>query len=382
MSNRSKKILYFITKGNFGGAQRYVFDLATNLPANLFDVVVVLGEGDLLQTKLEEKGVRVIRIKNLQRNINPLKDVLVFFEFIRIVNEERPDVVHLNSSKAGALGALAVKIVNIRSSINYAPYGVSSIFTGHGWAFNENRSAVAKLLIAGIHSVTVLLSDITIAVSKTTAKQVARFPFVNEKIRIIYNGISEVSLLSKEIARKELGNFPHTLWIGSISELHTNKGLDYLIRAFEGEADAIPDAGLIIIGGGEEQKNLEKLIKSLKLEDRIHIVGFKSDARKYLKAFDIFTLTSRTEAFPYVPLEAGLASLPVIASRVGGIPEVIEHERNGILVDVGNIQHIRTAIRELVDHEERRAKYGNALYADVKGRFSLETEVEATMALY
>lgn len=377
-----KKILYFITKGNFGGAQRYVFDLATNLPRDQFEVLVVLGEGDFLEKKLIEKGIRVLRIPSLKRNFSIISDIKSLFAFVKIVREENPDVVHLNSSKAGGLGALAVRFVNIRSILNYSTTYTRAIFTGHGWAFNEKRNVVSKIIIAVLHYLTILLSHETIAVSRKVANQISVFPLVSKRIHLIYNGIHEIQFLEKAEARNSLGNFKEEFWIGTISELHKNKGLDFLIKAFASVSKAVPQASLIVIGSGEEQNNLSKLIQKLHMSEKVHLVGFKEHASKYLKAFDIFTLTSRTEAFPYAPLEAGLASLPVIASRVGGIPEAIEHKRNGMLVEAGNVFQIEYALRELLDNEEKRKRFGSALKADVEQKFSLSKMIENTIALY
>ena len=114
---KKTKILYLITKGNWGGAQRYVFDLATNLPKNEWDVVVVHGKGEILAEKLKKNEIRTIQLKNSQRDINPFKDLLLFFELLGLYKREKPDVVHLNSSKIGFLGALTALIYKL-STIN------------------------------------------------------------------------------------------------------------------------------------------------------------------------------------------------------------------------------------------------------------------------
>jgi len=377
-----KKILYIITKGNFGGAQRYVLDLATNLSKNDFDVVVAMGEGTALLKKLEEKNIRTISLPSLKRDINIYSDISTFFAIISLLKKECPDIVHLNSSKAGLLGALAVRILNI---FNLTPNCAKrkAIFTGHGWAFNENRSVLSRLFLTLLHAITILLSHKTIAVSKKIAEQISHFPFVMNKITLIHNGTGSIDFLDQKDARLEIGvTLKEPLWIGTTSELHETKGLDFLIKAFAGVSVAHPEATLIIIGEGQERKKLEKLIKQKNLMSKVHLAGFVLDAAKYLKAFDIFTLTSRSEGLPYSILEAGLAELPVIASRVGGIPEVIEQKRNGVLVEVGNISDIEYSLLELLSNEMRRVTLGKALKADVEEKFSLKQMLEKTVELY
>ena len=112
-----KKVTYVITKSNWGGAQRYVFDLATNLPKEQFEVAVALGGDGLLAKKLQERNTSIYRSISLGRDISIGKDIRSFFELYRLFKKERPDVVHLNSSKAGGIGALAARVAGIKKII-------------------------------------------------------------------------------------------------------------------------------------------------------------------------------------------------------------------------------------------------------------------------
>lgn len=368
-----KKILYVITKGNFGGAQRYVFDLATNLPKDQFDVAVTMGEGEILEKKLRDSDIRTIRTSSLQRDVNPLKEIRAFFELFKIFKEEKPDVVHLNSSKAGFLGSIAGRFAGIQKIV----------FTGHGWAFNENRSPLSKLFFLILHLKSIVLSHKTIAVSEKTYQEIAKFPLVKNKLISIHNGIPHFEMLPQEEARRELGaQINADIWIGTISELHKNKGLDFTLRAFARVAKDRPGIAFIIIGDGEEREPLEKLVLALGIQKQVVFAGFRDNAKKYLKAFDIFTLTSRTEAFPYVPLEAGLAELPVVASSVGGIPEMIENEKNGFLVEPSNVDAISEALLKLIENTDLRQKLGSNLKNKVESEFSLQKMIDETLEVY
>jgi len=373
MEAKKIKIIYVITKGNFGGAQRYVFDLATNLPKEHFEVLVAMGEGNALLEKLQNKGIRTVQIPFLQRNINPLKEIASFFYLIKLFKDERPDIVHLNSSKAGGLGGIAGRLTGVPRII----------FTGHGWAFNEKRNLFSRILIAGFHWATIALSHTTVAVSKRIIDQISLFPFIKNKLIVIHNGIASINFLNKGSARAILhSETVASIWIGTISELHQNKGIDFIIQAFANIAPQFEHAELFIIGEGEERKKLEALVQKLNVQNKVHFLGFKKDASQYLKAFDIFTLTSRTDAFPYVPLEAGAAGLPVIASRVGGIPELISSKESGILVEPGNIFEIEYALRDLLQNEQKRQAFGKALQIRVERDFTLERTIEDTIKLY
>ncbi len=369
-----KKILFAITKGNWGGAQRYVFDLATNLPTDEFEITVLCGEGNHLKARLKEKNIRVISLPSLHRDINIFKDIKTFFELYKVLTQENPDILHLNSSKIGCMGAVAGRLVGIHKII----------FTGHGWAWNEKRSFVSKAGITFFHWLTVLLSHTTIAVSEEIARQISSLQFLSKsKIVVVHNGVADTEYLERFAARATLdSNISEKFWVGTISELHKNKGLDYLIKAFENISKAHPDTALLIVGEGEERESLTKLIVQLGLSKKVHLLGFVQDAANYLKAFDVFVLSSRTEAFPYVPLEAGLAQLPVVATRVGGIPEVIENGKNGLLVKPGDLSALSEAIKELLSDSAKAATFGHNLRKTVEQNFSVDTMVQKTKIIY
>lgn len=366
--------MFVITKGNWGGAQRYVFDIASSLPKSKFNPVVVFGEGDRLETKLKEISVRTVKIPSLGRDINLVQDFKVIVDLVNLFKKEQPDIIHLNSSKIGILGAIAGRLAKVPKII----------FTGHGWAWNENRFVLSKIIIGFAHWLTILLCHQVIAVSEKTKRQITRLPFVSYgKIPVIYNGIDQIEHMERFQARNTIA--PHVsekFWIGTIAELHINKGLDILIQSF---ADLVPhhqDITLVIIGEGEERKKLEEKIKELNLENKVHLIGFVENSAKFLKAFDVFILPSRTEAFPYVILEAGQAQLPVVASKVGGIPEVINNQENGILVKPGNSREISRFLERLLDNSAEAAELGHNLRKTIEESFSRQGMVEKTIAVY
>lgn len=367
------KVLYLITKSHWGGAGKYVFDLATSAQGQGFQVAVALGEGPELADKLTTAGIRVICLPHLNRDIKIWADIKTFFDLLKLLRAEQPDVIHLNSSKIGALGALAGRLTGVKKII----------FTGHGWAFNEQRFFLNRWLIALIHWLTILLCHQTIAVSQTTAKQIGIFPLVKNKIIVIHNGLETPQFLSKNEARNKLDpDNQSTIWLGTITELHKNKGLDILILALKKVLEKIPGLNLIVIGEGEERDNLARLIARYQLTTNIRLVGKKDNAAQYLPAFDLFVLPSRTEALPYALLEAGTAGLPVIASRVGGIPEIIESGESGALVPAENTHVLADKILELLTNKDLTQKFGQNLQHKISSNFSRKKMLDQTFALY
>lgn len=373
---KKTKVLYVITKGVWGGAQKYVYSLAVNLPKEQFEPVVVCGQGGILKEKLLEQNTRVIEIDNLKRDISILSEFKSFVKLAQIIKDEKPDVIHLNSPKASGLGALAGRLFGIKKIV----------FTAHGWTFNEDRNILSKSIIWLLSWVTVVLSHKVIVIASREKSQALNMPFVSKnKIELIRNGIEKIDFLEKVDARKKLlpelySNFENnTMWIGTMAELQKNKGYKYIIEAL---SKVVKPFVFVALGEGEERKNLENLIREHRLEEKVFLIGFKDKSPQYLKAFDIFTLTSIKEGLPYTLIEAGFASLPVVSSNTGGIPDIIDNTVNGILTESKNVSGIKNAIENLIENVEMRENYGNKLREKVEQEFSLDKMLEKTIQLY
>ncbi|MEA2113023.1 MAG: glycosyltransferase [Patescibacteria group bacterium] len=392
--NKKKKILYLITKANWGGAQKYVFDLSSEMKD--YEVVVAYGKpfGEL-EEKLENLDIKTIKIENLGRDINLLKEFKVVKNIWEILKQEKPDILHLNSPKIGGLGGLLGRLVGIRKII----------YTAHGWTFNEKRPFWQIWSIKFLSWLTIILSHKTIVIAEREFKQVFNWPFVKNKLEFIYNGIKPIYFLNKDEAQEFLAKTPlqskgvrpdisdkkcfrgdkignEDLVIGTISELHRNKGLKYAIKGFGKVAKKNDHLKFIIIGEGEDREYLEKKIKKYGLQNKVFLVGNVIDASRYLKAFDIFLLASIKEGLPFVLLEAGLAKLPVIATKVGGIPEIIENGVSGILIEEKEDDDVEEALKKLILDKQLQEKLGKNLYSNVKEKFSFEAMLEKTEGLY
>ncbi len=310
-----KKILFVITKSNWGGAQRYVYDLATTLPKDAFDVVVALGgTGEMagkpgaLAQKLSDAGIRMLFIQSFLRDVSACRDLSALRELTTIFRDEKPDVVHLNSSKAGGIGALAARFVGVKKII----------FTAHGWPFWEPRNIFSRCAIWLASWATMLLAHITICISDYDLAVARRIPFVGNKVVRIYNGID--LHMHFDSGEKIRGAFPAgARIIGTIGELNKNKNQISLIE----QAKRNPQMYVAIVGEGEDRALLEAKVKECGLENRVKLFGF-IPAREILHGFDVFALPSLKEGLPYVLLEAKAAGLPIIANCVGGVGEILD----------------------------------------------------------
>ncbi len=375
---RKKKILFIITKSNFGGAQRYVYELATGLPPEHIEAVVAFGGNGLLKDKLEAAHIRTTPIHSFERDINLSRELRSMYELYTLIRKERPDVVHLNSSKAGGSGAFIARLCGIKNIV----------FTAHGWPFFEPRSSVWRALAWFFSYLTTLLVHRVIVVSRHDYTH-AHMPGLMHKISIIHTALPDITFESKADARATL--FPpecieahaNDVWLVSTGEHTKNKNLGALINALAHLRElGYENLFLTLMSDGEEREELTHLVQLHNLESKVYFTGFVPEARSFLNAFDIFLMPSWKEGFPYGILEAGAAGLAVVASKVGGIPEIIEHETTGYLIDPAKPATLSDALVALVTHPSRIHDLGATLRTRVTTSFRIETMREHTYMLY
>jgi glycosyltransferase involved in cell wall biosynthesis len=385
--NGRKRILFVVTKSVLGGAQRYVYDLAVSLPRDTYDVAVAYGgtgvagsDPGILQDMLIGAGVRTIHIPLLGRDIHATSDKATYEALCSLFATEKPDIVHLNSPKAGGLGALAAHKAGVKKII----------YTAHGWAFTERISPLARIARFFISYATILLCDHVICVSKSDYRAVAWLPFVKQRLHIIHNGIRHIPCLSRDEARmtlfseEEIKRHVDDLWIVSVAELTPNKNL---FRAIEAVRIANQDATATplfysIIGEGEQRAALEQYIQSNHDSHSIRLLGFIPESRHYLAGFDGVLFPSIKEGLPYAVLEAGMEGLPIVASKTGGIPDIIEHGETGFLIENPRSPlDIATQLSRLRD-SGLREYLGTALQSRIESNFSFEEMRNKTIALY
>ncbi len=385
MNNIKKSLLYIITQAEWGGAQRYIFDLAANL-VDEFDITVATGiDGDdqELDKRLKDYKIKRFVFKHLRREINPYHDILAIFEIARFLRQNHFDIIHLNSSKAGVIGALANAVNRF-----FAPLRMTKkiIYTAHGWVYLEPLPFWRRWIYLGMEKIAARLRDATIVLSEKEKKVALRYGTAKKNsVFVIPNGIDLTALnfLSREEARKRLKINNDEIVIGTIANLYKTKGLEYLIEAIKilniqsAGWRTISNIKTVIIGEGDERNNLQTKIKELGLENNISLSGSIPDAYKYLKAFDIFVLPSVKEGFPYTILEAMAAGLPIVATEVGAIPEILENQKTGVLMPPADSQALTEAFVSLIKNPEHAKQLGANAQEAVK-KFDLKTMIEKT----
>ena len=354
-----KSICFVITQGEFGGAQRYVFDLAASLDKSQYEILVLIGEGGgKLKQNLEKANIPVQALSYLKR-FSPLLNLLAIFELKKKFESLKPDIVHLNSSMAGFVGSLAAHLAGIQNVI----------FTAHGFAFLEPNSWIVKKIYFLAEKFATRFRKKIITVSDRDKTSAIAYKLSNpEKFVTIHNGVNlnVANFLSRDEARSFLANShkltANSLVVGTIAHDYATKDLPTLRQAFAIVKKDFPNAELVIIGRGGT-------------------VGEIEDAAKILPAFDIYVCSSIKEGFPYSILEAAAAGLPIVSTAVGGIPEIISKDINGILVRPRDSHAIADAVKKLIKDPQLAAKLAqNAKQKALE--FTLERMVSETEKVY
>ena len=266
-----------------------------------------------------------------------------------------------------------------------------------GWTFNDPWPAWKQSAYRWLEKLSAPWKDYIIVNNKHDYDQTIRFGIrPREKVVLIHNGIdpykldflekdeAKIKLYEKLPSNQKRGNFfREGLIIGTIANFYPTKGLQYLIEAFStlNAQHSTLNASLVIIGDGPERKKIELRIKDAELQNSVFLTGRIPDAHRYLKVFDIFVLPSVKEGFPWALLEAMSAKLPVIATVVGANPEIIENDKNGLLVPPADSTAIAEALERLVKNESLRHEFGIQAHQTVLHRFSLNRMISQIEAL-
>lgn len=390
------KILYLVTQSELGGAQNYIFDLSAAFLKRGFHVSVAAGEDSQgpLFDHLKKINIESYYLPCLKRKINFYWDWLAFWGIVKLIKKVRPDIVHLNSTKIGLLGSLAVSFACLLGKINIFgayPKTAKIIYTIHGFVLNEHLSLPRKIFYWLSEWLAMTLADHIICVSDYDRLSIIKFKLApKSKMTVTHLGLDldNIKFLSRDEARSSLSRLPVVngrpfpdLLVGTIANFYANKGLIYLIEAAKIITAYMDNIAFMIIGDGRERKKLEQMIRKYGLEKNFFLVGRLDNARQYLKAFDIFVLPSIKEGFPYALLEAQAAGLPIIATAVGGSAEIISHDHNGLLLPARNFPLLAENIINLINNADKKNQLSAAALANSKN-FDISALIEKTGRIY
>jgi glycosyltransferase involved in cell wall biosynthesis len=364
------RLLYLITKAELGGAQSHVADLVKGF-ASQYEVHLAAGAEGPLTEQARECSAQVHILPSLIRSVNPLSDVNAVKECIALTRRLQPDLIHAHSSKAGVVGRLAGRVT-----------GIPTVFTAHGWGFSPGVPRLRGILALRIEKAMAPLSERIICVSDFDYKLALQYGVGNlRSLRSVHNGIRPTSTETDtgtsgqepDIRAKQP---PRFIMVARFSE---QKDQTTLIRALAKIED---DFHLDFVGSGPKLEECRTLAQSLGQSERISFLGDRTDVEALLGSSQCFVLSTHYEGLPISILEAMRAGLPIIATAVGGIGELVENNGTGILVSHGDEDALSKALRELIQAPKLRTALGQAGESKFQAQFTLQRMLEKIDGIY
>lgn len=364
--NKKVKILYLTTTSKLFGAEKMLYELASRLDKNKYEVMVCTLKDDLgnqLLDRLRKQGIKT-NCLHLDRKWKFWR----VFGLFGIVRRFKPDILQTFLFFDNILGRIVGKML-----------GVPVVISGQRNA-RQNRSVTREI----IDKCTLFLCDLIVSNSKAGKNVlIERTKAPSEKVKVIYNGIGvkEVSQKGKREILSQL-SLPESLAknfiVGFVGGLTEQKGLPYLLQALKEVDNQIV---LVLIGQGEKEGSLKKLVDKYHLEDRVFFTGYKPQALQYMPLFDLFVLPSLWEGMPNVVLEAMLQELSVVSTDVGDVKKMIHQQK--FLMEPGKVNDIKDKILMIKNmSEEERKELGRENREQIKENFSIGRMINNYQNLY
>lgn len=375
------KVAHIITRLDRGGSSENVLLNSIYIDKTKFDISVIFGLSKDPLSKLIEKtknnNVKFIEVSSLRRNPNFFFDVSALVKLIKIIKKENFDIVHTHSSKAGLLSRWAAKLAGVKIIV-HSPHG--HIFYGYfGWF-------KTKLFIL-LERLSSLVTDKILTMTQRGKEEHIKYRIAKpDKFIPIYSGIEIEKFNNFQIdiaKRKEKLNIPLDVpVIGTVSRLEPIKGNRYFIMSLPDIVKVFPALRVLIVGDGSQRKKLEQDVKNLNLSGNVIFLGQFQDIRSIVSIFNVFVLTSLNEGMGRCLLEAQALGIPVVATKVGGIPEVVRDGITGTLVPARNPKAASEAIINLLKNKPLRENMSKEAKKWIDKSFSAEAMVKKTSDLY
>jgi glycosyltransferase involved in cell wall biosynthesis len=379
------KVLRVIARLNVGGPALHVAYLSAGLANRGYDTTLVAGSlargEESMAGASEQRGVKIVALDELHREIAPLNDLRAMVRLARLIRRERPDILHTHTAKAGAVGRVAALL-----SGSARPAIIVHTFHGHvlrGY-FNPLTAFGFRILERWLATFTTAL----IAVSPEVRDDLVRLGVAPaKKFAIVRLGIQLNERIGADAGaraetRRVLGVSQAAFVVGWVGRMTAVKRTDDVLRAFKGLLDRGVDAYLCLVGDGPDRGHLERYAHELGIVRRCLFLGYQNEVGRFYQAIDVLLLPSTNEGTPVSVIEALAAERPAVATRVGGIPDVIRTGIDGFLVDVGDADALAEQLAVLARDPAGRAKMGAAGRANVLERYAVERLVDDVDRLY
>ena len=352
-----------------GGVERYLELLLKYSKGKVENILICSQNYDY--EKFKALADRVIVLK-MMHNIDPVSDIKLEKALRKIIKTIKPDVVYAHSSKAGAFARIAD--LGLNNKVIYNP---------HGWAFNMQQSTKKKEMYKWVENISAHFCDKIVCISDAEKESAIRERICKpSKLQVIYNGIDlkEVEN-SVPVNRIQVGIPDDAFVIGTVGRLDKQKAPDTFFKTDKLIKEKIPNAFFLMVGDGKLRDYIERLIDQYDLHSSFLITGWVDNPASYMKIMDIGTLLSRWEGFGLVLPEYMACNIPIVATDVDAIPNIIKNNENGLLVKKDNPEAISDAIYTIYSNKELKRKIISNYKKEVK-KYDISRVVAESLQLY
>jgi glycosyltransferase involved in cell wall biosynthesis len=384
-SSEPIRILRVIARLNMGGPALHVAYLTAGLADRGYSTTLVAGTlargEDSMAFVADELGLEVVRIADLSREISPLRDIRSIRALARLIREERPHILHTHTAKAGAVGRMAAMIAG-----RARPPIVVHTFHGHvlrGY-FGRPQAAVFRLLERWLarHSTALVAVSPEVRDDLVALKIAPADKFTVIRLGIELDERTRAGVADGKEERRQLGIPPESFLVGWVGRMASVKRTDDVLVAFRGLRDLGVDAHLCLVGDGPDRAQVEKRAHELGVMKRTIFLGYQEEVAPLYAAFDALILPSGNEGTPVSAIEALAAGRPVVATSVGGVPDVVREREDGFLVPVGDTEAMAERLERLARDPKLRERMGQAGRARVVPRYAVDRLVDDVDCFY
>lgn len=371
-----KKIrILHIAATSTGGVGLNILLLSRYLNKDQFDISVAMALGATLDEELIKEGIKIYPIR-MSRKPNRIINLLGLYQLWRLMGAEKFDIVHTHTSVGGFLGRIAAKARRV-------PVVLWSI---HGWAFNYPMGTVSKKFLQMIERFLDFFTDHYVAVSRNMMEVGIQGSITTpEKVSVIYHGIEVDKYAgwdSDNNLKKDLGIEEGVSVVGNIGRFEPQKAVDDFLKAARIVKNKTPNVNFLVVGDGPLRNDMGKLSMQLGIKDVVLFTGWKKNLKEYIGIMDIICMPSLWEALPFLLLEAMAMKKPIVATSVGGIPEVVDNGKTGILIPPSRPEDMARAIINLIGNKRIAEEMGEAGKQRVRQLFSIEQMIMHYEKLY
>jgi glycosyltransferase involved in cell wall biosynthesis len=372
------RVLHIHTLPVISGSGLNTFLSMRGLNKGVYETALACAPGGKLIPLVRSQSMRVITFKNLVQPLHPVKDALAVINLTLFMKKNPYHIVHTHNSKAGFVGRLSAKLAGVPVIVH----------TVHGFSFHDKEPTWRQWLFRNAERLASHWCDCMIFISQPLVDWALKERIANhKKIVKIYSGIeldrfTPVTEEETKRLREKWGLGERDAVVGIVSKLWDGKGHALLIEAFREIRQKKREAKLLMVGEGYLLKSLRELVDKYKLNDAVVFTGFQAEVAQIIATFDVAVLPSLFEGMGRVVVEAMAMEKPVVASRVGGIPDLVEHGVNGYLVSPGDVKELEHAVFKLLNDPSLARRMGKEGRRKISNQFSAATMADSIDRVY